>query len=320
MRFRAPKVKTAVRSLLTLNGRLSILPETTSMRDAYLILCHDAPAQLNALATHLAAGGHDVFIHLDAKASIRHLVHTNACIRLIAHPSDVRWGGWTQVEATLKLLAAARRTGRHYRYLHLLSGQCMPLLSHVSLNDYLAGAAAEGRQFIECEPLPRAIWKGTDGGLHRVQVYFPSFIVSKYEKLHNDFFWPYIRAWRHAGLHRPGFRKYAPFYGGAQWFSLTGDCIAALHAAMEASPGLVRFFHHAFCSDELFFPTFLARTPYAGNAAGNARYVRWGQSIDLSPQVLAPADWPAAQASGCLFARKFSFQPGECSRFLASLP
>lgn len=289
------------------------------MRDAYLILCHDSPGQINALAGYLAEGGHDVFIHLDAKATVGHLVHTNASIRLIEHPSNVIWGGWTQVEATLKLLTAARQTGRHYRYYHLLSGQCMPLLGHTSMNDRLAAAAAEERQFIECEPLPRALWKEIDGGFYRVEIYYPSCIVSKYEKMHDDFFWPYVRTWKFLGLRRPGFYKYAPFYGGAQWFSLTEDCVRALDDAMRAAPGLARFFRHAFCSDELFFPTLLARTPYASLAAGNGRYLRWDGNTNYSPQELTAADWPTALASGCLFGRKFSLAPGECSRLLAAL-
>lgn len=290
------------------------------MPDAYLLLCHDAPGQINALATHLAEGGHDVFIHLDAKSSISHLVRTSAAIRLVPNPSSVVWGAWTQVEATLKLLAAARQTKRRYRYYHLLSGQCMPLLSHASMDARLDAAAAEECQFMECEPLPRAIWADYDGGLHRVAVYYPSFLVSKYEKLHSDFFWFYTRAWKRLGLRRPGLKKYAPFYGGAQWFSLTGPCVEALAEAIDASPGLVHFFRHVFCSDELFFPTFLSRTPYREKAAGNARYVYWQRECDFSPQALTPADWPDALASGCLFGRKFTFEPGECSRFLSNLP
>lgn len=316
-----PKVKTWLRSLLTLNGRVSILAASDfPMLDAYLILCHDAPGQINALAAHLTSGGHDVFIHVDAKASIAHLVHTGASVRLVPNPSSVVWGGWTQVEATLKLLDAARRTRKHYRYFHLLSGQCMPLLSHAALDARLDAAAAEERQLIECEPLPRDIWNNYDGGVHRVGVYYPSFIVSKYEKLHADFFWPYTYAWKRFGLRRPMMKKYAPFYGGAQWFSLTEPCVDELFRAMAAAPGLTRFFRHAFCSDELFFPTFLARTPYREKAAGNARYLCWGKTSDCSPTTLTRADWAAAQASGCLFGRKFSFEPGECSRYLSSLP
>ncbi len=291
------------------------------MRDAYLILCHDRPAQINALAAHTAAGGHDVYIHVDAKASIAHLIRTNASIRLVPRPSDVVWGAWTQVEATLKLLAAARTSGRGYRYYHLLSGQCLPLLSHASLDAKLDAAAAAGTQFIECEPLPRAIWNDVDGGWHRVQIYFPAFFVSKYADVHLNFFWPYIRTWKRLGLRRPGYRRYAPYYGGSQWFSLTEDCVRALFEAMRAQPGLARFFRHAFCSDELFFPTLLARTDYRAHAAGNGRYLRWPEGEEkFSPVMLTPDEWPRALASGCLFGRKFELEPDECSRFLSQLP
>lgn len=325
MRFCVPKVKIRLRSLLTWNACSPILLREEDppdrMRDAYLILCHNRPAQINALAAHFGAGGHDVYIHVDAKSTIAHLIRTNASIRLITPPSDVVWGGWTQVEAMLKLLSAAMNSGRTYRYLHLLSGQCMPLLSPATLDARLDEAAASNTQFIECEPLPRRIWDDFDGGLHRAEIYFPAFFVSKYTNLHRDFFWPYIRMWKRLGLRRPLYRQYAPFFGGAQWFSLTQDCVRALFAAMRREPGLVRFFRHTFCSDELFFPTLLARTDYRARAAGNGRYLRWpGGDVKYSPDTLRPEDWPAALASGYLFGRKFELEAQECTRFLSQLP
>ncbi len=42
------------------------------MPDAYLIQCHDRPHQVNALAQYLANGGHDVFVHADARSAIGH--------------------------------------------------------------------------------------------------------------------------------------------------------------------------------------------------------------------------------------------------------
>lgn len=324
MRFSVPKVKIGPRSLLTWNGCSPILlrgkPSPDRMSDAYLILCHDRPGQIDALATHCGANGHDVYIHVDAKSTIAHLIHTNASIRLVEPPSDVVWGGWTQVEATLKLLTAALRSGRTYRYLHLLSGQCLPLLSAATLDARLDEAARSDTQFIECEPLPRRIWDDFDGGLHRVEIYFPSFFVSKYTNLHRDFFWHYIRMWKRLGLRRPGYRRYAPFFGGAQWFSLTRDCVRALFAAMQREPGFVRYFRHTFCSDELFFPTLLSRTDYRECAAGNGRYLHWPDGdIKYSPDTLRPEDWPAALASGCLFGRKFELEARECARFLSQL-
>lgn len=289
------------------------------MIDAYLIQCHDRPHQVNALAQYLADGGHDVFIHADARSAIGHLIRQTANIHLVRHPAAVDWGGWTQVEATLKMIEEARNTGRQYRYFHLLSGHCLPLRSMKAMDAILDDAYASRTQFIECEPMPRSQWGQRDGGMHRLQVYYPSFIVSKHTRLHQDYFWLYTNKWLRLKLRRPAFRSAERFYGGAQWFSLTGDAMDAVIAYMHSHRRMVRFFKHTFCSDEMFFQTCLMRSGFPIHTVGNHRYLQWPFANAPSPCDLAPEDWQAARDSGCLFGRKFQLSPAECSRYFSSL-
>ncbi len=289
------------------------------MPDAYLIQCHDRPHQVNALAQYLANGGHDVFVHADARSAIGHLIRQTDSITLIRRPSAVDWGGWTQVEATLKMIEEARRTGRPYRYFHLLSGHCLPLRSMASLDAILDAAHADQTQFIECEPMPRSRWGQRDGGMHRLRVYYPSFIVSKHTKLHQDFFWFYTNKWMRLKLRRPAFRSKDRFYGGAQWFSLTGDAMDAIMSFMNSRRKMIRFFKNTFCSDEMFFQTCLMRSGFPVHAAGNRRYLQWPFADAPSPSDLTPEDWQTARDSGCLFGRKFQLSPAECSRYFSSL-
>lgn len=287
--------------------------------DAYLILCHDYPAQVNTLAAYLAEGGHEVFIHVDAASLIRHALHSGPSIHILEQSVAVRWGGWEMVQAMLLLMRAAMASGRRYRYIHLLSGQCMPAMSRVQMDAYLEKSALERRQFIECRPLPAPErWHG-NGALYRMQVWYPSCMVSKYDDTHK-FFWRYTHAWLRLGIKRPGFRLFAPYYGGSQWWSLTHDCVQAVVDFDKRHPFMRSFFRHTFCSDEHYLHTCLARVGFAAATTGHSsRFLCWPTPDAASPRLLLRHDWEQIRHSGCLFARKFAMSARECRDYLTWL-
>lgn len=299
--------------------RLPSLPECDTAMDAYLILCHDNPAQVNALARYLTAGGHEVFIHIDAAACIRHAVQGGERIHVLERAVAVRWGGWEMVQAMLLLMRAAVDTGRAYRYVHLLSGQCMPAMPRREMEEVLDAAAAAGKQFMECTPLPAyERWDG-HGGLYRMQVWYPRCMVSKHDPSHK-FFWRYTNAWLRLGLKRPGYRFFAPYYGGAQWWSLTGECVRAVCAEDRRHPLLRLFFRNTFCSDEHYVQTCVARAGFAAATTGEpSRYICWPTANAASPRLLQREDWEPLRRSGCLFARKFELSPRECEDYFSWL-
>ncbi|MBR5523581.1 MAG: hypothetical protein IKV82_08975 [Akkermansia sp.] len=287
--------------------------------DAYLILCHANPVQVNALARYLADGGHDVFIHIDAASSIRDAVQGGERIHVLERTVAVRWGGWEMVQAMLLLMRAAVATGRDYRYVHLLSGQCLPAMPRREMEKVLAAAAAEGKQLMECIPLPAdERWHGR-GGIYRMQVWYPRCMVCKYDPAHK-FFWRYTNAWLRLGLKRPGYHLFGPYYGGSQWWSLTGDCVRAVCAEDRRHPFMRHFFRNSFCSDEHYVQTCVARAGYAGATTGNpSRYICWPAVHADSPRLLQRDDWARLRGSGCLFARKFELSPRECVDYFSWL-
>ena len=291
----------------------------TVMRDAYIILCHQSPWQVNELAEYLAAGGNDVYIHVDKAGNAASQIQTSKQIFLVPDPVQVVWADWSIVEATLKCINALKEKGRVYRYVHLISGQCLPAKNRHDLDEMLDAAHAEGRQFIECRKLPRTDNWGRDGGIHRVGTWYPRWMVSKYSPWHR-WFWPYTNKWIRLKLRRPLYFIFRPFYGGAQWWSLTGACVADI-AEYAARRGVFRyFFHHTFCSDELFFQTCISRLPYFGKVAGcNGRFLKWPFKDAPSPVDLQEEHWAEMWNSDAFFARKFSMQPGETRRYLQKL-
>ena len=289
------------------------------MCDAYIILCHQAPWQVNALADYLSGQGHEVFIHVDAASDIAEKIRGGERVHLVPRRVRIEWADWSMVEATLAAIEAMPENGRGYRYVHLLSGQCLPAMPAAQLESELEAAAQKQLQFIQCQPLPRHdIW-GENGGMHRVCTWYPRWMVSKYSPWHR-WFWPYTNKWKRLHVRRPGYYLFAPFYGGAQWWSLTGDCVAAIAAYARAHRLFCGFFRHAFCSDELFFQTCLARTGYiAKRVEDHRRFLKWPFKSAPSPMDFGPEHWEEVRQSGAFFARKFTMQPGETEVYLQQL-
>ena len=293
--------------------------ECMIMRDAYIILCHRSPWQVNELAAYLEEGGDDVFIHVDGGSDIKAQIRTSEHIQVLEKSVQVTWADWSIVGATLLLINALKGCGRGYRYVHLLSGQCLPAKPRKIMEQELEEAYTRGRQLMECKLLPRSDEWGRDGGIHRVGTWFPRWMVSKYSPWHR-WFWPYTNKWIRLRLRRPLYFVYRPFYGGAQWWSLTGDCVADIADYAAKHPLFRYFFHHTFCSDELFFQTCIARTSHhSGVTDDNRRFLKWPVDNSQSPMDLQEDSWPELWASGALFARKFSMSPGETTRYLQKL-
>ncbi len=288
------------------------------MRDACLLLCHDNPGQVNALAARLAAAGHEVFIHMDAGSMLQDCIREAGRIHLLPRPLSVRWGDWSITAATLLLLRAALGRGKSFRYVHLLSGQCLPAMPMARLDAELDAAAAGGRQFIECEPIRQG--SGSGGGfMHRVDVWYPRCMVDKHDISHRRF-WFYTRNMRRLRLRRPGYYLFRPFFKGSQWWSLTGDCAAAVLAYADAHPFFTHFFRNSFCSDESFIQTCVVKAGYGGSLAGsNGRYIDWPAGPSFSPRTLGEADWAAVRGSGCFFARKFALDATGLAAYFSQL-
>jgi len=121
-------------------------PRFQSSKIAFLIAAHTEPVLLARLVRALASPWSHVFVHIDAKADIGIFLHELADIRgvtLIRDRVPVYWGGWSQVEASLRLLQAAREHDPAFARFVLLSGCCYPLRSNRALRDYLFTDDAE---------------------------------------------------------------------------------------------------------------------------------------------------------------------------------
>lgn len=90
-------------------------------KQAILIQCHNKPEQINAIINYLPETLFDIYIHVDLKSKIeKEIVHSNN-VYFIKNRIDVRWGQFSQVEATMSIINEMD-TPQKYSYCHLISG------------------------------------------------------------------------------------------------------------------------------------------------------------------------------------------------------
>ena len=286
-------------------------------KDCYLVLCHNRPWQVNALSSYLAAQGHDVVIHVDAAAPIVDEIVTGEHVFLVKDRQMVKWGSLSMIAAEMACIREAMATGKEYRYVHLISGQCLPAAGKENTEAILTAAYAAKEQMIGCSSEPITKGWGRKGLLYRIAVWYPQTLVDRNNKWHR-YFHKWMKLWRFTGIRRWSWKKYAPFYSGSQWWSLTGDCVRNLLRYVDEHPDFYNFFRHTFCSDEMFVQTIIKHLEPEPNITGqNKRFMIWRRS--MSPSDITESEWSQVWSSGCLFSRKFCLEPGETERYLSAL-
>ncbi|MBE2186430.1 MAG: hypothetical protein IAE99_06635 [Rhodothermales bacterium] len=211
------------------------------------------------------------------------------------------WGAFGLLDATLRLLRAARERGPFDRYV-LLSGADYPVRSVETIEQTLLGTDAEflalERDLTAPEHRKRAGWirRWHVPALNRVALARRLRLASRLGyALPRRRFPDGLRPWH-----------------GSQWWALTDAAAAQVLDFVDARPDALTFFRHAHHPEELFFQSVLAASPLAERCTSLApgdpfvfgvHYVDW-RTLTPSPPVLTLDDLPRIRATDALFARK----------------
>jgi hypothetical protein len=266
------------------------------LRVAYIISAYRYPEQLVRLVDRLDAGNASFFVHVDRKspdavfqAMLGGLANRPNVVFLPRHRAD--WGGFGHVEATLKGIRAAFRSGEHFDRAVLLTGQDYPIKSNRHIAEFFA--ATGDREFMEFFPLPHAEWQNQ--GMDRIENWH--WHVSGRHVV--------IQPSRLAPIRRRLPDGLRPF-GGSSYWCLTRDCLGYIHEYVMANPSVVRFFRHTDVPDELFFQTIVMNSAFAERTVNdNLRFILWDDPDPGSPKVLGMEHLAQLSTSPALFARKF---------------
>lgn len=271
-------------------------------RHAYLIIAHNKPEVLRQLIASIDDERNDIFVHIDAKAGFdgKELTARRSRLYLLSDRIDARWGDYSLVEVEFALLKAARKSGEHYAYFHLLSGVDLPIKSPDYIHDY-------------CLAHPGTIYIGISPNATKEELAWRSqhyFLFSRRFKSNSIL----LRTMRRLAVLLQDICRYHRYPNelrkGSQWWSITED-FADYALAHEAEAR--RYFRGTYCPDEMVFQTLCWNSPFrerlyshTDEFEGCKRYIKWenGRLLPITADDIADM-----QASSRWFARKFDKIP-----------
>ena len=282
------------------------------MKLAFLLTLYDNPEQANLFIKQLLKYPYSyIFIHIDAKAlAIRDSILMDERVNIMPESVWVKWGDFSQIKSVLALMQYAKSKG-DFAYYSLHSGNDLLVRPIEELVEYLRND--NDYAYIDCCKLPAKHWQ-YGGGLGRIALYWPAVFRKKYtgKSLMRYIRSIYGRLYGAGVLRGRALPKGMDFYGGSDWFTLSGDCVRDILKYTEEHEDFLRLFKASLIGSEIYFATIIQQNAQAGkNSNNNLRYIDWG-NIDSnapgSPGILRLKDYDAIKQSGCFFARKFDIR------------
>lgn len=272
---------------------------------AYCIICHKNTSVLRE-TINILSENENIYIHVDKKSNVEEFLNLNRNVNVIKERVDIRWGSFSQIQATINLLKST--INKDYDYIFLLSGDCLPFKSKEDIKRYVQ--QNKGKEFISIQNNPdknllerrllikynKIWWKKSDQInfieklLRGIQYKFNLFPT-------NSLYW-----------------KLPKLYKGSNWFGITKELRDYILNYLEINDWYLKAFEKSYCGDEIFFQTLIMNSPfrfniYKLNSANenlmSLRYIDWSSGPDF-PKILNEEDFNKIKGSNALFGRKFN--------------
>lgn len=263
------------------------------MRVAHLVITYTNPLQTERMIRRMQHPGFDFYIHVDKKIDINSHAFLEKIpnVYLIKDRVNVIWAGYNTVEATLRSVKEIFRSGKHYDYIHLMSGQDYPIKSPDEIHDFFS--ANKGKEFMEF-------------------AHFDQWAEESY---------PRIREYHLTNFRFPGryyfqwaMNKFLPvrkaplsmeFYGSSMFWALTGDCLKYIVELLEKNAKLRRFMQFTWGSDEFIFQTLVLNSAFKKNVINDNLLFLDREKGAAHPNILTFNHLQRMVQSSKFFARKF---------------
>jgi hypothetical protein len=263
------------------------------MKQVFLIQAHKDLEQLNALVQQLRDPDFLIYVNLDRKSAISP-AWVDPGARLVKHRIDVRWGGISQVEATLHSLRQIVAEVPDFDKVVFLSAQDFPLLPNERLKQEFEALAEH--ELLDAMPLRAGGWP----------------VAFRYQYFHREGGTRLQRAacaLANRVLRAFGRQRRLPggleAWGGSSWWALSRACVRMVIERVEREPRLLRFFASVLCPDEMFFQTLVMNSPLRSRVLGeNFRHIQWPEQGARNPKILDETDFDKIAAARAHFCRK----------------
>jgi hypothetical protein len=285
------------------------MPEqSTTHRNAYLVLAHEDLAMLNILTNRLVNTGF-VYIHIDRKSPIK-------IEQVVQHPKvkvtkqiKVNWGSFSIVEATC--LLADQALGDGSTRLTLLSGVSYPIVNDAKLQEF----AESSLEYVDAGEVDlRTQTKAFRRRFTTRHFSFrlkPNYFGRIIRRLSREFWarMPHIEPKRELGK--------VKLTLGSQWWSVTSGTYSKAMLCLEQNQNVFSYFKKIECSDESFFGTLFHHVAESHTAHGTT-YVKW--TVGGGPKPIEIEDVVReSRTAQHLFLRKISSRDRQVLNFIQSL-
>jgi hypothetical protein len=270
------------------------------MKFAVIIVTYTSPKQTKRLIHAMNNGQFDFYVHLDKKVDIethRELMDMPN-VYFVNNRIDIKWAGFTTVEAALSSIKEIADSGRKYDFINLITGQDYPIKSADYIADFLKNNI--GKEFM----LYRHFNSEWQEAKARVEKYHFTDMTFKgrhrLEKIVN-FFAP----------KRTFPVNNMELAGKETFWTLSQDCAVYVMNYINNNKKLKKFLRYTWGSDEFIFQSIILHSPYKAAAVNkNYRHIVWPPG-EARPKVLVSADFEDIMASDGLFGRKFDIKTDE---------
>lgn len=275
------------------------------MKIAILILCHKNADQINRLISVLEHENIDLFIHVDKKSNIINDIIKTEKVFFVPDNQrvDVKWGAFSQVEASLQLLSMAANHDE-YDYFWQISGQDFPLRK---ASDIVSFFKSNEVNYINLLPSKNNGLQRSNNYDKRNDIYFSHWMFKKgqlYRLVRR--FWVEITG----GYNKTFFfakRKNITncnFYFGSSWWCINSTFVNYILDYIENHREYCAYFKNTSCPDESFFQTLLMNSQFRNERQDYLHYVDWSGGGN-NPKILTMDDLSSLMTSDKLMARKF---------------
>lgn len=263
------------------------------MKIAALIQAHHAPDLLGRLIDALSGDLWQPYLHLDAKSDATAFADIIGRVRFAEPRIDVRWGEFSQVEATLVLLHAAL-TDEENTHFYLMSGQCYPLRADDAIRSYIETRDVDRQNLIAVRRMPEPSKPMTRLNWH-TRLRRPA----RLRKLINA-----VAARCGAPAASRQLIGMNVLHAGSSWWLLDRATVIAMLDYLKANPWYFDAMSRALSADEMFFQTlFVLLNRQAGGPQPTA--AKWIEGR-ANPEIVDATILADMLAGSALFGRKFS--------------
>lgn len=277
---------------------------------AFLLVVHTNPTQCNCFIRQLLLYPKSfVYIHLDKKSlNIKDDIIADKRVLILPEHYDVKWGDYTQILVNNYLMRYASQI-RHHDFYSLHSGADLMIRPVNEFASFLSKKYCYA--YCDCVALPSGWQYG--GGLGRLALYWPTFFrkrLSRHSPLRylRSIYGKLYGAKIIKGKKLP--EKYT-FFGGADWFTISDDCLLDLLEFIKREPEFDELFVHSLSGAEVYYVTLfeMLKKDRPIEDKNLLRFIDWsprGQRLPVgSPNTCTMAFVEEIENSTCFFARKF---------------